>query len=129
MWNKKKIPFFRQELLNWFQVNGREFPWRNEAVTSYELILSEILLQKTKAESVAKYYNTFFKQFPTWESLSHASIDELAELLKPLGLYNHRAKRIYKIAQEYKSNSGVLPQSTTSLQESNLSTVYISNAY
>lgn len=129
MWNKKKIPFFRQELLSWFQVNGREFPWRNEAVTSYELILSEILLQKTKAESVAKYYNTFFKQFPTWESLSHASIDELAELLKPLGLYNHRAKRIYKIAQEYKSNSGVLPQSTTSLQESNLSTVYISNAY
>lgn len=129
MWDKKKIPFFRKELLNWFQVNRREFPWRNEAITSYELILSEILLQKTKAESVAKHYHAFFKQFPTWESLCQASTDQIALILKPLGLYNHRANRIYKIAQEYKANNGILPQDTDSLQESNLSTIYISNAY
>ncbi len=129
MWDKRKIRIFRKILLEWFQSNKREFPWRDMNVTSYELIISEVLLQKTKAESVAKYYDTFFQHFSSWESLCCASINELAEILKPLGLYNHRANRIYKIAQEYKNNNGILPQDIESLEETNLSTVYISNAF
>lgn len=55
---KEKIRIFQYELLSWYAVNGRKFPWRKDDLTSYEYIISEVLLQRTKAETVA-----FFFQF------------------------------------------------------------------
>ncbi len=129
MWNKNEIKLFRNELLDWFESNKRDFPWRKEGISNYELILSEILLQRTKAETVSSYYNTFFSKYPNWERLIEASIEDLENILKPLGLYKHRAKRIYKIIEEYKEKNGILPQNKNELRESSLSTLYISNAY
>ena len=59
MWNKNEIKFFRNELLSWFESNKRDFPWRKDGISNYEIILSEILLQRTKAETVSNYYNYF----------------------------------------------------------------------
>ncbi|HEY6083107.1 MAG TPA: hypothetical protein VIU45_06585, partial [Chitinophagaceae bacterium] len=129
MWNKKDIKYFRKTLLEWFDSNGREFPWREKGISNYELILCEILLQRTKAETVSKYYNVFFKKYPTWDNLIEANIYDLEKILKPLGLYKHRAKRIFKIIQEYKEKNGILPQNKNELQESNLAALYISNSY
>jgi len=129
MWNKNDITYFRKALLEWFSLNSRDFPWRNESITNYELILSEILLQRTKAETVSKYYQTFFLKYPDWNELSKATIPELEEILKPLGLYKHRAKRIYRIIKEYIGRKGILPQNKHELHESSLATLYISNAY
>ena len=86
MYNQNKIKFFRKSLLEWFKVNGRIFPWRNENTPNYQIIISEILLQKTKAETVAKYYDIFFKKYPDWNKLTKATIINLAEILKPFGL-------------------------------------------
>lgn len=129
MWNKNDIKFFRKVLLEWFDSNKRDFPWRKAEISNYELILSEILLQRTKAETVAKYYSTFFKKYPGWDALLGASLNDLQEILKPLGLYKHRAKRLLKIIEEYKERNGILPQNKNELHESNLSTLYLSNAY
>jgi len=129
MWNKNDIKYFRQVLLEWFDSNKRDFPWRNENVSNYELILSEILLQRTKAETVAKYYNVFFKKYPNWEKLIKAKNKDLEEIIKPLGLHTQRAIRISKIIQEYKDKNGLLPQNKDELQESSLASLYISNAY
>ena len=97
MWNRNDITFFRKSLLGWFELNKRSFPWRKDNISNYELIISEILLQRTKAETVAKYYPVFFNKYPSWQKLSKASIKDLEEILKPLGLYKHRAKRLHKI--------------------------------
>jgi DNA (cytosine-5)-methyltransferase 1 len=129
MLDKEEMQFFRKVLLEWFDSNKRDFPWRKQGVTNYELILSEILLQRTKAETVSKYYATFFKKYHDWESLMEVGLHDLEEILKPLGLYKHRAKRLVKIIQEYKDKSGMLPRNKDELQESNLATLYISNAY
>jgi DNA (cytosine-5)-methyltransferase 1 len=129
MWNKNNIKYFRKVLLEWFDSNKRDFPWRKNEITNYELILSEILLQRTKAETVSKYYDTFFKKYPDWDKLINANFQDLEQILKPLGLYRHRANRLVKIIQEYKDKNGILPQNKNELQESNLSTLYISNAY
>lgn len=115
--------------MEWFASNKREFPWRKNEISNYELILSEILLQRTKAETVAKYYKTFFNKYPNWEKLSNATINDLESILKPLGLYKHRAGRLNKIIQEYIERNGVLPKNKNELQDSNLSTLYMSNAY
>jgi len=129
MWNKNDIKYFRRALLEWFNSNKRDFPWRKNNVTNYELIFSEILLQRTKAETVAKYYDIFFKKYPNWGKLILAKKRELEKILKPLGLYKHRANRISKIIQEYKDKNGLLPQNKNELRESSLATLYISNAY
>jgi DNA (cytosine-5)-methyltransferase 1 len=129
MWNKNKIKFFRRILLEWFATNGRNFQWRNETISNYQLIFSEILLQRTKAETVSKYYETFFSKYPDWHELANATIEDLEEILRPLGLFKHRAARISKIINEYTTRNGILPQNKNELQESSLSTLYISNAY
>lgn len=129
MWNKNDIKFFRTVLLDWFDTNKRDFPWRKEGVSNYELIFSEILLQRTKAETVAKYYDTFFKMFPNWEKLVLATDKELEEVFRPLGLYTQRAGRIRKIIEEYKLKNGILPLNKDELHESSFASLYISNAY
>jgi DNA (cytosine-5)-methyltransferase 1 len=116
-------------MLEWFNSNRRDFPWRKSDINNYELIISEILLQRTKAETVAKYYNTFFVKYPNWDKIENASINDLENILRPLGLYKHRANRLHKIIQEYKAKNGILPQNSDELHESKLSTLYISNAY
>jgi len=126
---QSKIKYFRTNLLSWFDENKRSFPWRRKDISNYEIIISEILLQRTKAETVAKYYSTFFNKYPNWLKLSNANYDDLKIILKPLGLYNHRAIRIMKIIEEYKLKNGVLPKNRNELNDSNLSTLYISNAY
>lgn len=129
MWNKNDIKYFRTILLDWFDSNKRDFPWRKEGVSNYELIFSEILLQRTKAETVAKYYNTFFAKFPNWEKLVLATDDELEKIFKPLGLHTQRVGRIRKIIEEYKLKNGILPKNKDELQESSFASLYISNAY
>lgn len=129
MWNKNDIKYFRTVLLEWFDSNKRDFPWRKEGISNYELIFSEILLQRTKAETVAKYYDSFFKKFPNWDKLVLATDKELEKIFKPLGLHTQRVGRIRKIIEEYKQKNGVLPQNKDELQESSFASLYISNAY
>ncbi len=115
--------------MDWYQTNKRNFPWRNAGLTNYEIIISEILLQRTKAETVAKYYYTFLNKYPDWQKLIKANTEDLEQILRPLGLYKHRAKRFTKMIKEYVLKNGLLPKNKNELQESSFSTLYISNAY
>lgn len=128
-WNKNDIRYFRSRLLEWYDSNKRDFPWRKEGVSNYELIFSEILLQRTQAGTVGKYYDTFFGKYPDWESLILASDDDLVDIFKPLGLHHQRAKRVRKIIEEYKLRNGILPKNRSELQESSFATLYVSSAY
>ena len=47
----KKIEVFQIKLRKWFKTNKRSFPWRKNNLSSYKILITEILLQKTKAES------------------------------------------------------------------------------
>jgi len=123
------IQYFQRSLLRWFDEHQRVFPWRAPEATKYEQILSEILLQRTKAETVARYYDTFFTRFPNWEALSRATLEELEEVMRPLGLYRHRAKRLYKLAQELQRRQGKVPHSTNELADSGFIGLYVTNAF
>ena len=39
-------------LLIWFETHRRSFPWRNGKFDRFQLLLTEILLQRAKAETV-----------------------------------------------------------------------------
>src|SRR5688500_18633386 len=95
-----KIKFFQKEILSWFQIQGRNFLWRRKGLSNYQYIITEVLLQRTKAETVAKFYPNFLKTFPTWRSLVNANIEILENYLKPVGLYRQRSRRLIGLAQE-----------------------------
>ena len=123
------IQYLQRGLLRWFDANGRVFPWRDPSATKYQQILSEILLQRTRAATVARYYPLFFGKYPDWKALSCASLEELEEIMRPLGLYRHRARRLYKLGQDIKRRHGRIPVSAGELADSGFAGLYVTNAF
>lgn len=88
--------FFREVLLNWFIRCRRDFPWRNEK-DPYKILVSEILLQRTKAEQVSPIYSQFINRFPNIKALAQAPVDEILLLVGELGLF-WRSRLMKKMA-------------------------------
>lgn len=89
---------FRKRLLDWYAKSGRSLPWREPAAGPYERVVTEVLLQRTRAETVAAFYNRFFTEFPYWTELAKASTRQLRTFLKPIGLWRLRAKSLRRLA-------------------------------
>jgi A/G-specific adenine glycosylase len=124
----KNISKFQQALLWWYEINGRHFPWRNKRLTHYQIIIAETLLQRTKAETVSKFYGQFIKDFPNWTSLMQAETAAIALYLKPIGLYRQRAKRLKSLALEMSKRKGKLPRDRAELESIPFMGQYIANA-
>lgn len=126
--SQEKIEYFRSCILNWFKENGRHFPWRNKSSTNYKKTISEVLLQRTKAETVAKFYSSFITKYPSWKKLADATLDDLVEALTPIGLQKQRAKRLFALAQEMKKRKGRLPKAREEIEDIPMFGQYITNA-
>ena len=123
------IEYFQEKLLDWFQENGRTFLWRKKSATNYELIISEVFLQRTKAETVSKFLPDFLKKYSSWKRLGDATELELQEIIRPLGLYKQRGSRLYKLAQELKRRKGRFPKERNQVAEIPMMGQYITNAF
>lgn len=124
----KKIKFFQEEIIKWFDENGRDFPWRKPNLTSYQLVIAEILLQRTKAETVSKFYPLFLKKYPTWGSLNKTRVSTLERVLTPIGLYKQRAILIKKLAKEMVRLEGKFPSTKEEIEKLPFAGQYITNA-
>ena len=71
MWAEEKIISFREKLLDWYDENKRDLPWRRSK-NPYHIWVSEIMLQQTRVDTVIPYYERFLDLFPTVESLATA---------------------------------------------------------
>jgi A/G-specific adenine glycosylase len=112
----RKVYYFRKKLLLWYQEHGRAYPWRQSKLTDYEVTVSEILLQQTRADTVKRFYPRFIDLYPSWRSLSKTNMESLEQLLHPLGLSRHKARVLYELANHANENDGHLPGSRTELQ-------------
>jgi A/G-specific adenine glycosylase len=99
-----KYRAFRKRLLNWFERNARELPWR-ETKDPYRIWLSEVMLQQTRVASVIPYYQRFLDRFPSIESLASAPEHDLLQVWSGLGYYS-RARNLQKAASRM---NGVFP--------------------
>lgn len=90
---------FREDLLEWSRDNQREFPWRDPSISMYEMLMSEFFLSRTRAEVVARVMPEFFEEFPDLQALREAEEGEIAEVIRPTGLQNRRAKALTEIAE------------------------------
>lgn len=86
------------QLHQWFQTNKRPFPWR-EKKTPYTVLVSEIMLQQTRASVVVPYFEKWIERFPNIETLAEASTEEVIKLWEGLGYYS-RARRLHAAAKQ-----------------------------
>jgi len=99
---------FAPKLMQWYDSNGRNLPWRL-ANNPYHIWVSEIILQQTRVNQGLPYYHNFLIAFPTVAHLANASKEELLKVWQGLGYYSrainmHKAAKI--IVNDYK---GVFP--------------------
>lgn len=123
-----RLRTFRRNLLRWFLANGRSFPWRRKGQSKYQLVVSEVLLQRTRAEAVAAIYRRFFAAYPSWRRLAEARADNLQECLRPLGLWRRRATGLVALARAVRRNRGRLPTDRHEIERLPGVGQYIANA-
>ena len=94
---EENIKWFRDCLLTWAKQNLRDYPWRRTS-EPYNILVAEFLLQRTDADTVAPIYKTFLNCYPSVDKIAIAPVEEIAELLQPLGLF-FRAERLSETAK------------------------------
>ena len=108
MWDDEKIASFRRTLLNWYDNEKRDLPWRRTK-NPYFIWISEIMLQQTQVVTVIPYYERFLEWFPTIEDLANAPEEKLLKAWEGLGYYS-RVRNMQKAAQEIMEKfDGVFP--------------------
>ena len=75
-----------QALLGWYAAHRRDLPWRRTR-DPYRILVSEVMLQQTRVETVLPYYERFLARFPTAESLARAPLEEVLLHWSGLGYY------------------------------------------
>ncbi len=84
-------------LLEWFEKNERDLPWRRTR-DPYAIWVSEIMLQQTQVTTVIPYYQRFLKSFPTVRRLAKADLSRVLKLWEGLGYYS-RARNLHRASQ------------------------------
>lgn len=124
----KKTYQFRGALLDWYAKHGRVFPWRENTASIYDIIIAEILLQRTQAETIERFYQDFINTFPSWEDIAKTGEKELANFLKPIGLWRRRSVTLIALAREMVKNNGVFPRQREKIEALPGIGQYIANA-
>lgn len=107
----------QSRLLTWYKQSRRKLPWRGDGdaevepipCTPYGTLVSELMLQQTRVETVIPYWRRWMSRFPDVPSLAAATPDEVNALWAGLGYYA-RAQRLRKAAQYVMENcDGQIP--------------------
>jgi A/G-specific adenine glycosylase len=97
-----------RRLLDWYDANRREMPWRDHP-DPYAVWVSEIMLQQTQVETVRGYFARFVQAFPTVAALAAAPQQQVLKLWEGLGYYT-RARNLQRAAQQIVTQGGALPR-------------------
>lgn len=105
-----------RRVVEWYDRNKRDLPWRHTK-DPYRILVSEIMLQQTRAEAVEKRWPQFVERFPTIQALARADEDEVLKAWEGLGYYS-RARNLQRAAQHICEHSGgIVPSSQSELLE------------
>lgn len=119
------VSTLREGIMEWSADNLRDFSWR-QTCEPYEVLIAEILLQRTAADKVEPIYDEFLKRYPSPSALSKAEVSEVADVLEPLGLHNKRGAALVRIGDLLSDQA--VPQSEGELMELPFVGRYAANA-
>ena len=98
MVNRQHTRQFQRALLRWFSSNRRSFIWRDAMASPEMILVSEMLLRKTRAQSAEPVVASLLRLYPRIHDLASASKVEIARVIRPLGLQNIRASALKQVA-------------------------------
>lgn len=106
---------FSDQVLTWFDLNGRkDLPWQKN-ITPYKVWVSEVMLQQTQVKTVIPFFQKFMNRFPNIESLAEAPLDEVLHYWSGLGYYA-RARNLHRTAKIISSKeNGFFPENIDDL--------------
>jgi A/G-specific adenine glycosylase len=95
-------------LLTWMEASRRTLPWRQRR-DPYSVWVSEIMLQQTRAETAAPYFERWMLRFPDVHTLAASSLEEVLKAWEGLGYYA-RARNLHRAARQvFTQFAGQLP--------------------
>ena len=104
-----QVKYKIEKLLNWYDLNHRELPFRSTN-DPYKIWISEVMLQQTQINTAIPYYNNWVKKYPTLGHVAKAKFSELLKRCEGLGYYSrcsnfHNSSKI--VLDQYK---GYIPR-------------------
>jgi endonuclease-3 len=89
-----------------------------EGTDPFKILIGTILSARTRDESTTKIVHNLFLRFKNSKELGDANLEEIKEIIRSIGFYNIKAKRIQDVARiithKYK---GKVPESVEKLLE------------
>lgn len=123
-----KVKFIQKRLIKWGQDNFSSFPWRYKQ-SDFHSLVSEVLLQRTRAEQVVPVFKRFCEGFPDISSLASSSENKIKEIIEPLGLH-WRAKQLMSLGILIKNEkNGKIPNRFEELIKIPSVGPYVASAY
>ena len=74
---------------------------QQQVASKWQHMVGVICLNQTGRKKVKKILPKFFYKFPTPEILLESDRDNIASMIKELGLHNVRAQRIWRMSEDY----------------------------
>ena len=89
---------FRRSIPAWGREHRRSFPWR-ETDDPFEILVAEVLLQRSRGTTVAKVHRELFRRWPDAGALARARVTSIESVIRPLGLAK-RAATLHAMAAD-----------------------------
>jgi len=110
--------YFRDRIKKFYEINGRNFFWRENNITPFQVMIAELLLKKTRAENVHKYVYNFVTKHKNNMALFNLNDKDISKLIKPLGLANQRTAAIRQVINYLHENyDNQVPNNYENLKE------------
>lgn len=100
----------------------------------YELLIATMLSAQTTDKKVNQVTDVLFKKYDTLEKLRKSNVNDIIEIIKPIGTYNKKANNIINIAKRLKEVNDIVPNDRKFLESLNgvgrkTTNVVLSNLY
>jgi A/G-specific adenine glycosylase len=105
----------RKAIVRWGRTHGAQYPWRNDGVPLWQKLVAEVMLVRTKADQVAPIWESFVSKYATPSSLSRVSLEEVRDMVAPLGL-EWRAVLLHRLLRAVAASDGDVPTTSEELK-------------
>ena len=107
---------FRKQLVEWFNREKRDLPWRH-TTDPYKIWVSEVMLQQTRVDTVIPYYNRFIEKFPKPEIFAYAPEEDILKMWEGLGYYSRVRNLQSGVREVVETYGGVVPNNRTDISK------------
>jgi len=104
-------------ILQWYDANARDLPWRRPTASAWSVLVSEFMLQQTPVARVLPVHGAWLERWPTPGDLAAESSGEAVRAWGRLG-YPRRALRLHAAAGAIVTDhGGVVPDAYDALRD------------